>query len=129
MIEEAGRNKENMDLQKFIITSFLTTIMRSKTDPGSFEITQKIWNAFGKGNHQLNSWILAQFCDLKIFDELFRNCPIREIKRNLAAWTVLMLKDLSDINIKRQFLKVIIAKITIENENNIEGLTILHNLI
>jgi len=48
--------------------AFFTTIIRSKTDPSTFEIIQKIYNSFVKGNVKLNEWILTQFCDLKIYD-------------------------------------------------------------
>lgn len=70
--------------------------MRSKSDPGMFEIILKIYNSFGKGNKVLNEWILTQFCDPRIYDEFFRNCPIREIKKNIASWTVKIMEDVAD---------------------------------
>ena len=40
-----------------------------------------------------------------------------------------MLKDLTDNGLKIKFFKTILSKITTENENNAEGLTILHSFV
>jgi hypothetical protein len=40
-----------------------------------------------------------------------------------------MLKELKDNGLKIKFFKTIVLKITTENENNAEGLTILHNFV
>lgn len=43
-----------LDVQKFVLLAFFTVLMRSKTDPGTFETLQKIYLSFGKDNHKLN---------------------------------------------------------------------------
>ena len=40
-----------------------------------------------------------------------------------------MLKDMPDVELKIRFFKTIVLKITTENENNAEGLTILESFV
>jgi hypothetical protein len=40
-----------------------------------------------------------------------------------------MLKDIPDVELKIKFFKTIVLKITTENENNAEGLTILESFV
>jgi hypothetical protein len=94
-----------------------------------FDIMKSIYNSCCKGNEKLCEFVLEQFCDAKIYEELFRNCPIREIKRNLTSWTCLLLSQTKNEKLKERFLRMVVYKITRENENNIEALTMLYSLV
>ncbi len=92
--------------------AFLTIIVRSKTNPDMFDILRNVYNSCCKGNQLLCEFIFEQFCDAKIYEELFRNCPIREIKRNLAAWTCLLIEEVKDEELREKFLGLMVDKIT-----------------
>lgn len=54
---------------------------------------------------------------MRIYEEFLRNSPIREIKRNIAVWLGEVIKEVDD-EVREKFIKVMIFKITKENENN-----------
>lgn len=65
-----------------------------------FEILKNIYATFCKDNQNLCEFVLELFSNAKIYEEFFRNCPIKEIKRNLAAWVYLLMGEIKNQKIK-----------------------------
>jgi hypothetical protein len=72
---------------EFIIRVYLTITVREKSDNNYYLLLKKIHKKIKKYN-ELTIYVLKIFSEEKVFEEFYKNNPIREIKRLITNWLI-----------------------------------------